>query len=145
MHGLTLDMHALMKDSFAEVVSTNSMVPRKRRRLNFFEQCHLPIFLSWEWLSDIFLGEQEQIGQTPLFPVLSTNAFRKMQNVKFLQLNYMKFNGSYEYFPKKLIWLCWHGFSLGSIPMHLCLEKLVVLDLSRSRLVDAWRGKLVCI
>ncbi|KAJ6728246.1 LEUCINE-RICH REPEAT-CONTAINING PROTEIN, partial [Salix koriyanagi] len=65
-----------------------------------------------------------------------------MRNVKFLQLNYMKFYGSYEHFPKNLIWLCWHGFSLRSIPKHLCLEKLVVLDLSKSCLVDAWKGKL---
>ncbi|KAJ6728835.1 hypothetical protein OIU74_006839 [Salix koriyanagi] len=64
-----------------------------------------------------------------------------MRNVKFLQLNYMKFYGSYEHFPKNLIWLCWHGFSLRSLPKHLCLEKVVVLDLSRSCLVDAWKGK----
>ncbi|KAJ6725155.1 TMV RESISTANCE PROTEIN N-LIKE [Salix viminalis] len=133
LHGLTLDMHALLEDqNFAEVVCTNSMVQCKCCRLNIFEQ----------WLSNLFSGKQEQIDQTTLFPVLRTDAFRRMQNVKFLQLNYMKFNGSYEYFPKKLIWLCWHGFSLRSIPMHFCLEKLVVLDLSRSMLVDGWKGKL---
>ncbi|KAI5586977.1 hypothetical protein BDE02_06G247500 [Populus trichocarpa] len=124
-------MHALMEYHYAEVVCTDSMVRRKHRRLNFFQQ----------WLSNFSYEGKLQTGQTSLFPILSTDAFRKMSNVKFLQLNYTKFYGSFKHFPKNLIWLCWHGFSLRSIPNHVCLEKLVVLDLSRSCLVDAWKGK----
>uniref|UniRef100_A0A2K1R7X1 Uncharacterized protein n=2 Tax=Populus trichocarpa TaxID=3694 RepID=A0A2K1R7X1_POPTR len=105
------------------------MVSRKRHMLNFFQQ----------WLSDFSDGGKLQ---TSLFPILSTDAFRKMTDVKFLQLNYTNFHGSFEHFPKNLIWLCWHGLSSRSIPNHVCLEKLVVLDLSRSCLVDAWKGKL---
>ncbi|XP_073268655.1 disease resistance protein RPV1-like [Populus alba] len=131
LRGLSIDMHALMEDHYAEVVCTDSMVCRKRRRLNFFQQ----------WLSNFSNGGKLQTGQTSLFPILSTDAFRKMPDVKFLQLNYTNFHGSFEHFPKNLIWLCWHGLSLSSIPNHVCLEKLVVLDLSRSRLVDAWKGK----
>ncbi|XP_011002559.1 PREDICTED: TMV resistance protein N-like isoform X4 [Populus euphratica] len=131
LHGLTLDMHALMEDHYAEVVCTDSMVCRKRRRLNFFQQ----------WLSNFSDGGKLQTSQTSLFSILSTDVFRKMTSVKFLQLNYTNFHGSYEHFPKNLIWLCWHGLSLSSIPNHVCLEKLVVLDLSRSCLVDAWKSK----
>ncbi|KAL9384189.1 hypothetical protein Peur_024512 [Populus x canadensis] len=131
LRGLTIDMHALMEDHYAEVVCTDSMVCRKRRRLNFFQQ----------WLSGFSDGGKLQTGQTSLFPILSTDAFRKMPDVKFLQLNYTNFHGSFEHFPKNLIWLCWHGLSWSSIPNHICLEKLVVLDLSRSCLVDAWKGK----
>ena len=133
MRGLTIDMHALMEYHYAEVVCTDSMVCRKRRRLNFFQQ----------WLYDFFNGGKLQTSQRSLFPILNTDAFRKMPDVKFLQLNYTNFLGSFEHFPKNLIWLCWHGFSSRSIPNHGCLEKLVVLDLSRSSLVDAWKGKLV--
>ncbi|KAB5533727.1 hypothetical protein DKX38_016813 [Salix brachista] len=136
LRGLTLDIHPLMEDNCTEVICGDSMVH------NFFQHYRLPAFPSREWLSDLFFGEQVQISQASLLPVLSTDALRNMRNVKFLQLNYMKFYGSYEHFPKNLIWLCWHGFSLRSIPKHLCLEKLVVLDLSRSCLVDAWKGKL---
>ncbi|XP_052301250.1 disease resistance protein RPV1 isoform X3 [Populus trichocarpa] len=131
LRGLTIDMHALMEDHYAEVVCTDSMVCRKRRRLNFFQQ----------WLSDFSDGGKLQTGQTSLFPILSTDAFRKMPDVKFLQLNYTNFHGSFEHFPKNLIWFCWHGLSSRSIPNHICLEKLVVLDLSRCCLVDAWKGK----
>ncbi|KAJ6893102.1 disease resistance protein RPV1-like [Populus alba x Populus x berolinensis] len=135
LRGLTIDMHALMKDNYAEVVCTDSEVCRKRRRLNFFQQ----------WLSDFSDGEKLQTGQSSLFSILSTDVFRKMPDVKFLHLNYTNFCGSFEHFPKNLIWLCWRGLSSRSIPHHVCLEKLVVLDLSRSCLVDAWKGKLVCI
>ncbi|KAJ6885463.1 TMV resistance protein N-like [Populus alba x Populus x berolinensis] len=131
LRGLTIDMHALMEDNYAKVVCTDSMVCRKRRRVNFFQQ----------WLSDFSYEGKLQTGQTSLFPILSTNAFRKMTDVKFLQLNYTNFHGSFEHFPRNLIWLCWHGLSWSSIPNHVCLEKLVVLDLSRSCLVDAWKGK----
>jgi hypothetical protein len=37
LRGLTIDMHALMEDNYAKVVCTDSMVSRKRRRLNFFQ------------------------------------------------------------------------------------------------------------
>uniref|UniRef100_A0A6N2KIY0 TIR domain-containing protein n=1 Tax=Salix viminalis TaxID=40686 RepID=A0A6N2KIY0_SALVM len=139
LRGLTLDMSALMENNCTEVICGDSMVHDKH---NFFQRYPLPMFPSREWLSDLFFGEQVQISPARFLPVLSSDALRKMRNVKFLQLNYMKFYGSYEHFPKNLIWLCWHGFSLRSIPKHLCLEKLVVLDLSRSCLVDAWKGKL---
>jgi hypothetical protein len=142
LRGLTIDMHALMEDNCTKAICGDSMV---RHKHNFFQHYRLPTFPSREWLSDLFFGEQVQSGQASLLPVLSTDALRKMQNVKFLQLNYLKFHGSYEHFPKNLVWLSWHGFSLRSIPNQLCLEKLVVLDLSRSSLVDAWKGKLVCI
>nr|XP_034930713.1 disease resistance protein RPV1-like [Populus alba] len=131
LRGLTIDMHALMEDNYAEAVCTDSVVHRKHRRLDFFQQ----------WLSDFSDGEKLQTGQISLFSILSTDAFRKMPDVKFLQLNYTNFRGSFEHFPKNLIWLCWHGLSLKSIPNQVCLEKLVVLDLSRSCLVDAWKGK----
>ncbi|XP_011002553.1 PREDICTED: TMV resistance protein N-like [Populus euphratica] len=131
LRGITIDMHALMEDHYAEVVCTDSVVCRKRRRLNFFQQ----------WLSDFSDGGKLQTRQSSLFPILSTDSFRKMPDIKFLQLNYTNFHGSFEHFPKNLIWLCWHGLSWSSIPNHVCLEKLVVLDLSRSRLVDAWKGK----
>ncbi|KAF9672103.1 hypothetical protein SADUNF_Sadunf11G0005900 [Salix dunnii] len=139
LRGLTLDMRAVMEDNCTQVICGDSMVHDKH---NFFQHYRLPAFPSREWLSDLFSGEQVQISPARFLPVLSTDALRKMRNVKFLQLNYMKFYGSYEHFPKNVIWLWWHGFSLRSIPKHLCLEKLVVLDLSRSCLVDAWKGKL---
>ena len=112
------------------------MVRRKHCRLNFFQQ----------WLSEFLNVENYKLAKQVCFSFLAQMFLEiYMSNVKFLQLNYIDFLGTYKHFPKNLIWLCWHGFSLGSTPNHLCLEKLVVLDLSRSCLVDDWKDKLVCI
>nr|ABF81449.1 TIR-NBS type disease resistance protein [Populus trichocarpa] len=100
LRGLTIDMHALMEDNCTKAICGDSMV---RHKHNFFQHYRLPTFPSREWLSDLFFGEQVQSGQASLLPVLSTDALRKMQNVKFLQLNYLKFHGSYEHFPKNLV------------------------------------------
>ena len=65
LRGLTIDMHALMEDHYAEVVCADSMV---LSRLNFFHQ----------WLSNFSDGRKLQTGQTSLFPILSTDTFKKM-------------------------------------------------------------------
>ncbi|CAN0913347.1 Disease resistance protein RPV1 [Linum grandiflorum] len=63
-----------------------------------------------------------------------------MEKLKLLQLNYVKVNGDYDEFPKKLVWLFWRGFSLKYIPDDFHLGKLVVLDIRNSRLVNIWKG-----
>ncbi|KAD5802456.1 hypothetical protein E3N88_13816 [Mikania micrantha] len=65
---------------------------------------------------------------------LKTDALSKMDKLKLLQLNYVKINGSYENVSKELRWLCMHGFHLKSIPSELPLEKVVVLDMSYSKI-----------
>ncbi|KAM1427564.1 hypothetical protein FF1_019721 [Malus domestica] len=69
-----------------------------------------------------------------------TKAFTKMLNLELLLLDNVKLSGSYEDFPKKLIWLSWRGFSLKSIPANFCMENLVVLDLRKSSLQHVWNG-----
>ncbi|KAJ9185898.1 hypothetical protein P3X46_005476 [Hevea brasiliensis] len=102
----------------------------KRHRLGFF---------SWKPV---------EIGLTTSFPisgevVFETKTFAMMHKLKLLQLNYVKLNGSYKDFPKSLIWLCWHGFPLKSLPSDLYLEKLVVLDVRYSSLKYVWYGTRV--
>nr|XP_028949584.1 TMV resistance protein N-like isoform X2 [Malus domestica]XP_028949585.1 TMV resistance protein N-like isoform X2 [Malus domestica] len=69
-----------------------------------------------------------------------TKAFTEMLNLELLLLDNVKLSGSYEDFPKNLIWLSWRGFSLKSIPANFCLENLVVLDLRKSSLQHVWKG-----
>ena len=94
--GLTLYMH----ESVQKLSILIQWFACNRCKLNFFQQCLLPTFLSQQWLSQFFLGEQVQIDQTSLFLVLSTDAFRKMQNVKFLQLNYTSSTEVMNTFPR---------------------------------------------
>ncbi|XP_052301343.1 disease resistance protein RPV1 [Populus trichocarpa] len=108
LRGLTIDMHALMEDNFTEVVCTDSMVRRKRRRLNIFQL----------WFSDFFDGGKLQTGQTSLFPILNTDAFRKMP----------------DFLPKLKILDLRHSLNLIRTPDFLglpALEKLILEDCIR--------------
>ncbi|CAN1851273.1 Disease resistance protein RUN1 [Linum perenne] len=64
----------------------------------------------------------------------SAKAFKKMKRLRLLKLSHVVLKGSYEHFCNKLRWLCWHGFSLESIPDDFDLGNLIALDLRHSRL-----------
>ncbi|KAL7585540.1 disease resistance protein RPV1 isoform X1 [Lactuca sativa] len=70
---------------------------------------------------------------------LKTDALRKMDKLSLLQLNHVKFKGSYKYFPKGLRGLCMHGSKLKYIPSSLPMENLVALDMSYSDLTQLWK------
>ncbi|KAK9069162.1 hypothetical protein SSX86_013278 [Deinandra increscens subsp. villosa] len=64
----------------------------------------------------------------------NTDALSKMESLMLLQLNYVQIKGSCENFPEELRWLCMHGSPLKSIPSNLRMEKLVVFDMSYSKI-----------
>ncbi|XP_071722723.1 disease resistance protein RPV1-like [Rutidosis leptorrhynchoides] len=59
------------------------------------------ITLDFSWLK----ADQSEEGN------VDADTFRKLQNVKLLNLNYGNVIGNLKNFPKNLIWLCWNGFS----------------------------------
>ncbi|KDP27361.1 hypothetical protein JCGZ_20185 [Jatropha curcas] len=71
---------------------------------------------------------------------LKTKAFARIDKLKLLQLSNVKCSGDYGDFPKGLVWLFWRGFPLKFIPNNFGLEKLVVLDMRNSNLLNAWKG-----
>nr|GMD21823.1 TMV resistance protein N-like isoform X2 [Ipomoea batatas] len=75
--------------------------------------------------------------------IFTSDAFLKMQRLKFLQLNSAKLIGSYEQFPKRLRWLCWRGLELESIPNDFPLESLIALDLRYNSFKQVWKGSRV--
>ncbi|BBG96013.1 hypothetical protein Prudu_004691 [Prunus dulcis] len=67
-------------------------------------------------------------------------AFTKMKKLRLLHLSNVELTGEFKDFPKTLIWLCWHGFPLESIPDDFPMQpKLVALDLQRSKLKIVWK------
>ncbi|KAK8593789.1 hypothetical protein V6N12_045863 [Hibiscus sabdariffa] len=72
---------------------------------------------------------------------METQAFAKMQRLKLLQLDYVKLRGDFKEFPKSLIWLCWHGFHIQSLPVDFIIKRLVVLDMHNSNLKHVWKDK----
>ncbi|CAN6699595.1 unnamed protein product [Malus baccata var. baccata] len=73
--------------------------------------------------------------------IFSTAAFANMKKLRLLHLKNVQLNEDYKHLPKELIWLCWRGFSLQSIPDDFFNQpRLVVLDMRSSNLVQVWKG-----
>ncbi|KAM7481643.1 hypothetical protein LguiB_006226 [Lonicera macranthoides] len=70
--------------------------------------------------------------------IYETDEFSRMEKLRLLQLNNVQLTGGYEEFPKDLVWLCWRGFPLSSLPTDFPMEKLVVLDVRYSCLKQVW-------
>ncbi|KAI3729666.1 hypothetical protein L6452_18329 [Arctium lappa] len=142
VQGLTLDMRMFNKEKSAQSTFYGHD-SRKRQRETFSDESflssshqtsskrqHLTIF-SWEWVHSHLKWPNEMD--------LDTHAFTKLDNLKLLRINYVQLNGSYDYFPENLRWLCWHGFPSTFLPCDLQLRNLVSLDLSYSNLEQVWK------
>ncbi|KAF3774291.1 Disease resistance protein [Nymphaea thermarum] len=78
-----------------------------------------------------------------LFPDIENfkcEVFRKLPNLRLLRANFARFKG-YEHMPKELRWLEWHGCPLRSLPDYVTLDKVAVLDLSKSKIERLWQTK----
>ena len=72
-----------------------------------------------------------------------TETFKRMQRLRLLQLDHAELTGDYEYLPKELRWLHWHGFPLKFIPNNFCPRKIVAIDLRYSNLREVWKDPKV--
>ncbi|KAM7469955.1 hypothetical protein LguiA_008138 [Lonicera macranthoides] len=139
IEGLTLDMHML------EEVGNNA---KKRRYEEFCGKTSLlkhASSLKRRYLSFVSGQSISTTLRSPNDEDLRTDAFKSMTKLRLLKLNYVHLTGSYENFPKGLVWLSWHGFPLKSIPVEFRLENLVALDLRHSRLEQVWKQTPVMI
>nr|GMD47318.1 TMV resistance protein N-like [Ipomoea batatas] len=71
---------------------------------------------------------------------LTIRALSRMHDLRLLELYNVRLSGVYDGFPKKLRWLCWHGFQLNSMPNSIPLDNLVVLELQNSSMQQIWEG-----
>ncbi|CAN6699623.1 unnamed protein product [Malus baccata var. baccata] len=70
-----------------------------------------------------------------------TKAFAKMKKLRLLLLSNVELKGEYKHLPKELIWLSWERCPLKSIPDEFFnQDKLVVLEMHWSKLVQVWEG-----
>ncbi|XP_073263060.1 disease resistance protein RML1A-like [Populus alba] len=70
----------------------------------------------------------------------STKSFTKMRHLKLLQIKGANLVGSYSLLPKELIWLCWFGCPLKSLPSDFHLNDLVILEMQYSNVRKLWKG-----
>ncbi|KAL3739437.1 hypothetical protein ACJRO7_020801 [Eucalyptus globulus] len=75
----------------------------------------------------------------------TSEQFSKLPNLRFLELEGGDFVGDFQNLLSKLTWLTWVGCPLDLSATNLCLEKLVVLLLSRSDITEDWAGWKSCL
>ncbi|CAL2236213.1 unnamed protein product [Prunus armeniaca] len=132
-----LMMHDLLRDMGREIVYENAPgQPEKFSRLWKREDVT-------DVLGDSGTKKIEGVAldmRNPDKARFSAQAFTNMKKLRLLHLRGVELTGEYKYFPKKLIWLCWHGFPLESIPDDFPMQpKLVALDLQHSKLKIVWK------
>ncbi|KAM7462851.1 hypothetical protein LguiA_030972 [Lonicera macranthoides] len=94
----------------------------------------------FSWLSTGLFSSQTESFSPSNDVDFETDSFSRMRKLRLLQLKRVRLIGDYKYFPRELRWLCWHGFSLKSIPDRFPLENLVCLDMKHSSLKQVWKG-----
>ncbi|XP_050375465.1 disease resistance protein RPV1-like [Argentina anserina] len=70
-----------------------------------------------------------------------SKAFRAMVNLRLLQINYVKLEGSFKFLPPELKWLQWKGCPLKCLSSVLFLRRLAGLDLTKSKVESLCSGQ----
>ncbi|KAK7349896.1 hypothetical protein VNO77_07740 [Canavalia gladiata] len=65
-----------------------------------------------------------------------TKTFKKMHNLRLLQLDGVRLDGDYRYLSRDLKWLCWLGFPSTYIPAEFYQESLIAIELKYSNLEE---------
>lgn len=63
--------------------------------------------------------------------ILSTDVFSKMTGLRLLKISSMNVKGSLKYLSNELRLFYWKNCPLRRISSHLCLEKLVILEIEK--------------
>ena len=64
---------------------------------------------------------------------LEPNCFEKMENLNFLMVSNVDICGDLKYLPSRLRVLDWQGFHSSSLPSNFRPQKLIVLNMPKSR------------
>ncbi|KAM7474234.1 hypothetical protein LguiB_021477 [Lonicera macranthoides] len=132
IEGLTLDMR-MLNEAGDHGKKHNYDEFRDKSILSMYASSLKRCFLNFNYGQSV---STTIISQNDVY--LRTDAFRSMRKLRLLVLNYVQITGSFDNFPKGLVWLSWHGFPLKSIPIEFPIKKLVALDLSHSRIEQLW-------
>ncbi|XP_027336565.1 TMV resistance protein N-like [Abrus precatorius] len=132
-----LGMHGLLRDMGREIIRQESKKnPETRSRL-WFQEDVLNVLTEDSGTKDV-KGLALKLPRNSK-ACFKTKAFKKMKNLRVLQLDYVQLTGNYGYLSKRLRWVHWHGFPSTCLPSEFCLENLVAIDLRHSNLKIVWK------
>ncbi|CAN6446421.1 unnamed protein product [Victoria cruziana] len=135
------EMHDQIRDMGREIVGgESSQAPEKHSRFRELDSLDLsrPGIVGTEDIEAIqFRCEKE--GELSI----NIESFAAMSRLRMLRLENVTLEGEYERFPRNVKCLEWHPQGMYSLPSSLDLENMVVLDMSRSSIVEFWGGQKV--
>ncbi|KAJ4964893.1 hypothetical protein NE237_016742 [Protea cynaroides] len=132
-------MHSQLRDLGREIVRRESFEePGERSRLWFHDDV-------WEVLKTHtgtrkVEGLRLDFGNGLEANFLRKEEFAEMSKLRLLQIDYAIIAGDFKHFLSKLRWLRWKGCPYNFAPTNFLPEKLIVLDLSWSRVTEDWEG-----
>ncbi|MCH84292.1 TMV resistance protein N [Trifolium medium] len=131
-----LGMDDLVRDLGREIVRRGSpKEPGMRSRLWFHEDIHNVLTTNSGTKTVEGLVLKSQSTDRVFF---STNSFKRMKNLKLLQLDHVDLTGDYRNLSKKLRWVHWQGFTFNYIPDDFHQGNLVVFELKHSNIIQVW-------
>ncbi|KAI3424564.1 uncharacterized protein J3R85_010583 [Psidium guajava] len=71
---------------------------------------------------------------------LTAEQLKELTNLRFLHVNRVNFTGDFQNLLPRLRWLQWNFYALDFEATNFCPKKLVVLDLSRTKISEDWGG-----
>ncbi|KAL3360045.1 hypothetical protein AABB24_016513, partial [Solanum stoloniferum] len=129
----SLVMHGLVQEMGREIIRMESQDPAKRSRLfNPLEVIDVLQGNKGSKKVEILVVERQALKGVKL----STEAFRKMINLRVLKIDDLHISGDFELLSKELRWLSWKGCPLKCIPSNFPSEKLVFLNMKGSNIQE---------
>ncbi|XP_042479499.1 disease resistance protein RPV1-like [Macadamia integrifolia] len=135
----TLGMHDVLRDLGREIVrQENKDDPGKRSRLWFQEEV-LVVINSEKGTSNV-KGLIIDFRHISMSQCLMTKGFSAMTGLRLLQVDYALTSENFTNSFSELRWLSWKGCPGQYELTNFCPQKLVVLDLSHSKITNNWMG-----
>ncbi|XP_059659593.1 disease resistance protein L6-like [Cornus florida] len=135
-----LRMHDQLRDLGRDIVrQENFMEPEERSRVWFHEEAYeiLESHSGTRKIEAVCVDFRSE----SLACCLTNEAFGGLSNLRFLQMDYAnQLNGDFKGLLSKLRWLHWNGCPEIFRPNNFHLKNLVILDLSWSKITEAWEG-----
>ncbi|XP_039168187.1 disease resistance protein RUN1-like [Eucalyptus grandis] len=81
-----------------------------------------------------------RLNESGLGWVCSKEPFEKLPSLRFLEMNNFILSGDFKCLLSELRWLCWKNWPSNFMATNFHVEKLVIFDLSRSKVTEHWAG-----
>ncbi|XP_020205483.1 TMV resistance protein N [Cajanus cajan] len=134
-----LGVHPLLRDMGREIIRKSSCSrkePGKHSRLWFHEDV-LNVLTNNTGTEVIEgLALKLPLTNTVFFEAV---AFKEMNKLRLLRLDYVQLGGDYGYLSKELRWIYWQGFPLEHMPNNFNLEGVIAIHFKHSNLRQVWK------